>query len=236
MTTTIPCSAPDATGLVLCLELDDGVTDGTLTDSSPGHHDAATSGLVPVMRTLPGMSPAGKIGATAVTRVPETPALDRDSGYTFAVWIRPDSLPVFGVVYGVLDHEEQYAMLIGHTATDTIENRCVHTGVARYEWTEGLTANAWSLLACTWDGTQLCAYRWSSPTSHEHFCHAPTIFPTATGSNGLAIGHLSELGAAHSRLDGALDSVQIYDHGLTENQLCTLVGQGTGCMPIQSLR
>lgn len=229
-----PCSAPDASGVVLCLELDDGVEDGTLDDSSAGRHHATTAGLGPATRTMPSDSPAAQVHPDAVTRVPEDPALDRDAAYTFAVWIRPDTLPTTGEVFGILDHEDQYAMLIGHPAAGDVENRCVHTGVERYEWTSGLTAGAWSFLACTWDGAQLCAYRWSSPTSHEHVCHVPTVLPNATGSHGLAVGHLSEGGVAHSRLDGALDSVQIFDRGMTEDQLCTLLGRGTGCMPCTS--
>jgi len=227
----VACSAPETTGLVLCLEFDDDVQDGTLDDSAPGHHDAVTTGLSPATRTMPSPSPAALIGASSVTRVADDPVLDRDAAYTFAAWVRPDALPAEGSVYGIIDHEEQYAMLIGHSIGGTVENRCVHTGVAKYEYTENLTAGAWSFLACTWNGTELCAYRWTADGDHEHYCHVPAIKPNATGSHGLAIGHLSEEGDAHSRFGGALDSIQMYDHGMTEDQLCTLIGKGSGCMP-----
>jgi len=226
----VPCMTPDASGLVLCLELEDGVDDGMLSDSSSGRRHAITSGLVTATRTVPAMSTAAHVGSQSVTRVAEDLALDLDGGYTFGVWVQPDTLPAEGSVYGILDHEQQYAMLVGYSA-GSLENRCVHTGVARYEFTTVLPVGTWSFLACTWNGTQLCAYRWTSPTSNEHFCHTPVVAPSLAGTQGLAIGHLSEDGTAHSRFDGALDSLQIYNRGLTEDQLCTLIGLGAGCMP-----
>ncbi len=226
-----PCSAPDPTGLVLCLEMEDGVADGTLLDSSPGRHDATVSNVSPAMRTVPANSPAAAIGPTTEIRVPEDAAFDRDSAYTVAMWLRPNTLPAQGTVYGLIDHEQQFAMLIGRSTGGSLQNRCVHTNVAKFEWTEQLPENAWSFIACTWDGTQLCAWRWSADTDTERFCHVPTIKPSTSGAQGLAIGHLSENGEAHSRFDGALDSVQIYDRGMTEDQLCTLIGRGPGCMP-----
>ena len=232
--TVAPCSTPDPTGLVLCLEMEDGVTDGTLLDSSPGRHDATSLSLTPAMRTVPAMSPAAAIGPSSEIRVAEDPAFDRDAAYTVALWLRPDTLPPIGSVYGLLDHEQQFAMLLGRSTAGSLQNRCVHTGVARFEWTERLPEETWSFLACTWDGTTLCAYRWSATEDPERFCHQPTVLPNTTGVEGIAIGHLSEAGAPHSRFDGALDSVQIYDRGMTEPQLCALLGRAEGCMPCNS--
>jgi hypothetical protein len=225
----VACTSPDPSGLVLCLELEDGVGDGTLIDSSPGHHDATTSGLSPVMRTIPAQSGAAQVGVDSVTRVAENPALDLAAGYTLAVWVRPDTLPAIGEPQGILDREQQFAMLLGRTGS-VVQNRCVHTGVAQYEWTENLPEGAWSFLACTWDGVELCAWRWSAANNAEHFCHTPTIQPNPTGTQGLAIGHLSDTGAAHSRFIGALDSVQLYDRRLSEEQLCAFVGREAPCM------
>lgn len=227
-----PCSTPDPLGLVLCLEMEDDVGDGTLQDSSSGRRDAAAQNLTAAMRTVPGNSPAIEINSTTIIRVAEDPVFDRDAGYTTAMWIRPSSLPVQGTVYGLLDHEEQYAMLIGRdSVSGGLQNRCAHTGVERFEFTEQLAEDTWSFLACTWDGTDFCAWRWTSVGSHERFCHRPDLPPNATGSQGVAIGHLSDGGAPTFRFDGALDSVQIYDRGLTENQLCAMIGQPNGCMP-----
>jgi hypothetical protein len=229
--TIAPCATPDPSGLVLCLELEDGVEDGVLLDSSPGQHHATTSNLTPAMRTVPAMSPAGGVGPSSTIRVSEDPTFDRAAAYTLALWIRPDTLPQIGDVYGLIDHEEQFAMLIGRSPGGMLENRCVHTGVARFEWTERLPEAAWSFLACTWDGTTLCAQRWSSATDTEKFCHVPALPPTTNGNQGIAIGHLSSGGNAHSRFDGALDSIQIYSRALSTDQLCALIGREAGCIP-----
>jgi hypothetical protein len=108
--------------------------------------------------------------------------------------------------------------------------RCILTGLDFYEWVDGITANTWSMFACTWDGAQVCAYRWTSPTSHSTNCFQPDSLPVATGSHGLAIGTLSDMGMPTFPLSGELDSIHIYNHALTETGLCTAVGQTDGCM------
>lgn len=225
------CDTPDARGLVLCLELEDGVDDGVLVDSSPGHHDATTAGLAPATRLTARSAGAAIVGPDATTRVGEAADLDRDAAYTFAMWIRPDVAPAVGEAQGLLDHEHQYAMLIGHRgAPDTLEVRCAHTDLDELADTEDLPVGAWSLVACTWDGAELCAVRWTSPRDRQRSCHA-ALAPQPTGAAGLAIGHLSEDGEAHSRFDGALDSVQVFDRALTAAELCAIAGQPAGCLP-----
>jgi hypothetical protein len=171
------------------------------------------------------------IGPSASMYVAQTGALDLANGYTLAAWVKPDTLPAAGVARGVMDHEGQYAMIVSATPSGQINNRCQHTGVAKYEFTTQLPVGVWSFMACTWDGTQLCASRWTSATDHERRCHTPMYKPAASGAKGLAVGHLSSDGVAHSRFDGALDSVQVYARGMSENQVCDLAGQGAGCLP-----
>jgi hypothetical protein len=223
-----PCSAPDPTGLVVCFELEDDMGDGVLVDSSPAGLHATSMGLVPTTRDP--ASKAAEVGADAVTYVPQTPALDLQGGYTLALWIKPASLPAAGEVRGLLDHEQQYAMFVRRTVGGALQNTCANTA-ATFDWTEELPLDTWSLLACTWNGAQLCAYRWTSPTSHERYCHTPSIIPADAGTRGLAIGHLSEDGVPHSRFEGAIDSIQVYGRGMTEAQVCALVGEAPGCMP-----
>jgi hypothetical protein len=86
------------------------------------------------------------------------------------------------------------------------------------------------MFACTWDGDFLCAYRWSSPSNHDANCFEPGEGVAATGSNGLAIGTLSDNGLPTFPLSGDLDSIHIYNHALTEEGLCTDLGQTDGCM------
>jgi hypothetical protein len=232
MPSVAACNTPDASGLVVCLEFEDSVADGELDDSSPARRNAATMGLSQIPRDgASGSKMAADVGPQAMTYVAQTTALDLKSGYTLATWVRPDSVPPNGAARGVLDHEGQYAMIVSATTSGEIHNRCQHTGVAKYEYTDRLPVGMWSFMACTWDGTQLCAWRWASPTDHEHYCHTPALKPADAGAMGLAIGHLSEAGSPHARFDGALDSVQVYSRGMTEAQLCALAGQPANCMP-----
>jgi hypothetical protein len=222
------CKTPDASGLVVCLEFEDSVDDGVLDDSSLARRNARSTGFSQIAR---GASMAADVGPMASTYVQDVTPFDLAGAYTLAAWVKPDSLPPNSAARGVMDHEGQYAMIVSTTASGAIHNRCQHTGVGKYEFTERLPVGQWSFMACTWDGTQLCAWRWASATDHERFCHTPTLLPATAGTTGLAVGHLSSGGVAHSQFDGALDSLQVYARGMTEAQLCALAGQPAGCMP-----
>lgn len=225
----VPCDTPDPEGLVLCLELEDGVADGMLYDSSPARRHATTTGLLEVERPLDtASSRAALVAPDATTYVTQTAALELSTAYTLAAWVFPETVPATGDARGILDHEQQYAMLVRRGSGSVLAHHCAHTG-GDSEWTEELPPDAWSFVACTWSGTELCAYRWTSATSHEQWCR-PAGPPATTGAHGLAIGHLSENGEAHSRFDGKLDSVQVYSRRLTEAQLCTMLDLGANCM------
>jgi hypothetical protein len=228
-----PCKTPDATGLVVCLEFEDNVDDGTLDDSSPARRTVASMGLAQLTSTMPigGTTNVVDVGTAARTYVAQDAALDLAGGYTLAAWVKPDSAPAANTARGVMDHEGQYAMIVSANGSGDMYNRCQHTGVAKYEYTTRLPVGVWQLMACTFDGVELCAWRWAGASDRERFCHDVSIQPAASGTNGLAVGHLSSSGAPLYRFDGALESVQVYNRAMTEAQLCALVGQPAGCMP-----
>jgi Concanavalin A-like lectin/glucanases superfamily len=232
-TSIAPCKTPDPTGLVVCLEFEDEVGDGMLDDSSPARRTVTSTGLAQLSSMMPmgGTTNVVDVGTAARTYVAQDAALDLKSGYTLAAWIKPDTAPAANTARGVMDHEGQYAMIVSANGTGDMYNRCQHTGVAKYEYTTRLPVGVWQLMACTFDGAELCAWRWASATDHEQFCHAVSLQPAASGTNGLAVGHLSSSGAPLYRFDGALDSVQVYNRAMTEAQLCAMVGQPAGCMP-----
>lgn len=232
-TSIAPCKTPDATGLVVCLEFEDQVDDDMLDDSSPARRTVTSMGLAQMSSTMPvgGATNVVDVGANARAYVAQDTALDLKAGYTLAAWIKPDTAPPPNTARGVMDHEGQYAMIVSANGGGEMYNRCQHTGVAKYEYTTRLPVGVWQLMACTFDGTRLCAWRWASTTDHERFCHDVSIQPAASGTNGLSIGHLSNSGAPLARFDGALDSVQVYNRAMTEAQVCALVGEPAGCMP-----
>jgi hypothetical protein len=219
------CNTSDETGLVLCLEFEDGASDKELLDSSPARRKIVTDGLSDFDRMG---SMAVHIGGDSITYVPQESALELGEAYTLAAWVFPDSMPSIGAVGGIFDHENQYAMYVRGAARERMEHRCSQQNTPG-EWTAELPEDAWSFVACTWDGTNQCAYRWSGPTDHEKWCVAMSPL-TAAGAAGLAIGHLSDMAAPHSRFDGKLDSVQLYGRTLDVAQLCALAGRDASCM------
>ncbi len=223
-----PCATTDVTGLIACYEFeDDFAADGTIHDSSANHLDAMAHGLAVATHATADQAAAVTPGVS--TYVPQIPVLDRATGFTLAMWVKPSALPSEGGVMGLLDHEDQYAMDLGKSG-GSVTMRCILTGLDFYEWVDGISANTWSMFACTWDGDQVCAYRWTSASSHSSNCFSPGMPAAPTGSHGLAIGSLSDKGLPTFPLSGALDGIHIYNHALTESGLCQAVGQSGGCM------
>ena len=225
----VQCSSPITSGLLACFELEDGVADGTLRDSSPARRDATATGLVATQRTAPATSAAAAVTSTVSTYVADDGALDRAGGYTVTMWIRPDGVPgTTGDVYGLYDHEQQYAAVLARLNANDLHLRCINTG-AQYEYTDGIPVGSWSFIACTWTGQTLCAQYWSTSSNHQRFCTQTTI--ATEGSRGLSIGHLSSSGAPESPLNGAFDSLQLYERALTDAELGAIIGQPATCLP-----
>jgi len=221
------CSTPNATGLVACYEFEDSFADGTLLDSSINHHDATTSGMSPAMR---GPSNAASVGSQARTYAPQASDLDRHDAYTITMWIKPRSLPFGGGAYGLVDHENQYALaLVDDQIDGFVMVRCIHTDVDA-EWVAMTQSSNWTFIACTYDGNNLCSRRFTSAGDHDAFCHGDAGQPNATGVHGLAIGHLSNNGGPIDRFDGDIDSVQLYSRALAKADLCAVAGQSSTCL------
>ncbi|HEV7555541.1 MAG TPA: LamG-like jellyroll fold domain-containing protein, partial [Kofleriaceae bacterium] len=89
---------------------------------------------------------------------------------------------------------------------------------------------SWTFIACTYDGDNLCAHRFTSSGNHDSFCHGDAGQPNQTGAHGLAIGHLSNSGNPIDRFDGDIDSVQVYSRALTRADLCAVAAQPATCL------
>lgn len=232
---TVPCAAADLNGAALCLEFEDDVLDGVLLDSL-SKHDAIATGLQATTRPNgPAPSNAADIGVAASVRVAEDPEFDLHTAYTLSMWLNPHQLPPSGQVMGLFDRETQVAMVIGSDPDDGSVGAvlCIHTGMARREWTIDVPVDTWSFVACTWNDStkEMCAARWSGPLDHQYFCNTMGQTPTGAGTRGLAIGHLSANGAATARLDGSIDSAMVWRRSLAADELCALAGVSAGCLP-----
>jgi hypothetical protein len=93
--TPVNCSTNNSANLILCLELEDGVTDGTLLDSTVNRHDAAVANVATAVRpTAPsGVSNALRVSPSSSIRIAEDSDFDLNAAYTVAMWIEKHNLP-----------------------------------------------------------------------------------------------------------------------------------------------
>ena len=93
-----------------------------------------------------------------------------------------------------------------------------------------MPSNTWSLVACTYDGSQICTFVFSggSGTAVQACSQVDSVSVAAT-SNGVVIGgRYSTSDGVYNRLYGSLDSARMFDRALSASEIC--VGGGrTGC-------
>jgi hypothetical protein len=229
-----PCFAPDMSGIKLCLELDDAnlVGSGVAHDGSPGRHNATVTDGDVTTRQIPASSPAQLI-STTVGAPQVTIQTDDDPDFhlsqlTLMAWVSPSSTPDSTDTYGLVEKHDQWVMDLD----DNGDLECVFQDGANTvsPSTISVPVNAWSLVACTYDGNQACAYvATGSAGGGSSQCKSLGIDLEANTEHGVMIGsRWSPTLGVFNHLYGSLDSVRIFDHALSASQLC--VGGGrTGC-------
>ena len=223
--TAAACDVPDPTGLVLCLEFDDASLATMAIDSSGKGHNATSN--VPagnlVTRTVPITSQAIQVVSTTEILVADSADFDA-AAYTAMAWVHRENQPNTGGLYSVIDLGQQFAIAINDDATigcalqvSSTESFLV-TGPA-------VTLNEWDVLACTYDGTNVCDYVFHGSST------TPNTTCTSIGSNdtastaGIAIGSAT---AGGDHLAGKLDSALLFTRTLTASEICAAAGL-TGC-------
>jgi hypothetical protein len=235
-----PCYAPDQSQLALCLELDDAdlvsnKTDATALDGSPGHHDAMVLGSQVTTRDVPATSQAETL-LTSEESVPTT-ILPEDSTdfdlqqLTLMMWVEPTSQPATGVTWGLLEKANQY--LIGLDDDGNVFCEVENTdGVIATSVGDSVPVNAWSLVACTYSGADLCTLVLpdGSGDTAQLRCESSSSNPTlATGSgNALVVGSRINAAGTYDHVVGAVDSVRIFGRVLSQVDICTGGGR-TNC-------
>jgi hypothetical protein len=208
------CLAVDPAGLIECFEFDDDLGDGLAASGLAGARDADLTGGLPAAR--PG-SPAVTIGPGPDPGTRSGPGRARPRA---AVRAAPGQ-PRRPAAAAAGRRPKLRGPLRPHRRGQPARLRVHHGGAGRR-----LVA-----AACTWDGTRLCALRWSAPDDHQHFCTDTVGAPAPAGAHGLAMGHLSDGGQASARLVGAVDAVHVWSRALSADALCAELGQPAGCMP-----
>jgi hypothetical protein len=222
-----PCYTTVTDGLVLCLELDDQNL-ATAKDGSGLHHDATIAATNVAMRDVPMPSQAAQIISTSIIDIAESPDFDFQT-LTLAAWVHPEGMQVSGQQYGVIHNRGQYYMSID----DQGEVYCAveNGGTAYVRPGDVLPLNTWSFAACTYDGTNICAFAFPSTTgaAGNAVCGNASVAVNTNFTSGISIGSLASATGAHSNhLAGKLDSVRIYSRPLTKAEICT-TGGISGC-------
>ena len=225
----LSCAAPDTAGLVLCLELDDpGLT--TATDTSTHGHNAVISNVTVAnpARTVPAVSQAAQITPTSSIRIPDSSDFNAQK-FTVMAWVHREALPATNTAYGLIDVGFQYQMRIDDQSQVICD--LVSGGTAYAAVGNGVALNEWDLVACTYDGAELCATVFRNGSANAMSgCMAWQKTVNMVPISGISIADLiTPIGSATGvRLVGKLDSVRVFTRALTQQQLC-LAGGITGC-------
>jgi hypothetical protein len=195
-----PFCDPTDTTLTGCWQFEGNGTDG--------------SGAANPADTSTGLFAIGKVGqgltltTTSVITVGDRPSLDSPN-LTVEGWIRPTVSQTARM--GVLDHDGAYGLFF----TDRTVT-CTHSGVVA-AFTFPL--NAWSHVACTYDGTTGSLY-----INGVLAMSAATTPIGVSNANGLVLGGNSPNGDA---LVGTIDQIRIWNVARTAAQICTAAGLST---------
>ena len=231
-----PCYAKvSSSDVKLCLEFDDPGLSGANAiskDGSPGHHDATISTVSLEERNVPAGSNSQAIAInTATVTVADTGDLTPTGNFTLLAWVNMSAPPSTNT-YTVVEKSDEYLMGIGqNTDQPPGEIDCDVQG-ATTVFGPLLASNTWTLVACTWDGTNLCVSAATQGQPPSPSCaSAPAGFSLpGDGGTSLYIGsRLAGGETPYDYLDGALDEVRIYSEKLSTSQICTEGGLTSSC-------
>ena len=220
------CHAPDTTGIVLCLELDDtGLT--AAKDGSGLGHDATVANVSAITRPLPATSQGAQIVSSSVIQTADSTDFDLQT-FTLMMWVHRENTPGSNGEYALIDIYDQYRMRID----DQGKLSCVIETVSNIYPLEfsSIPLDDWSLVACTYDGANVCGYVFdATANTTQGSCSAISKTLDTGGDQGVSVGSLNQGDATYvDHLAGKLDSARIFSRVLTQQEIC--IGGGlTGC-------
>jgi hypothetical protein len=201
-----PAFCAPSTTLVACYEFE-----GNANDASGNNLHPATTNVTFVTGKL-GM--AMQFGATSAADVAETALLDVNA-ITIEAWIQPTQLPTAGLRMGVVDNNGQWGVFLHEVG----RLQCTMVGGISTQIPANIAANAWTHVACTYDG--------STTTIYVNGVQASM----AGGGGALATGGTSGISlaadnppGAGSRLIGLIDQVRIFNVARSADDICASAG------------
>src|SRR5262249_50437640 len=136
--------------------------------------------------------------------------------------------PTKGNVYGVFDVDSQYTISIDDVGR--VECTLV-TGATAYTTNVNVMTGdgEWGVVACSYDGAELCAMSLRPNGMRTHLCAARSGAVNPAPTSGAGIGAwIDSLGTLTQHFVGALDSIRLYDRGMTLAEVCAAAGL-SGC-------
>jgi len=230
--TTGPLDAPrDACGVTdpslrLCLELDESglATATSAVDGSGKNHDPAIAGLSVVSRMVPATSQAAQLSATSRITLSQHSDFDLQH-FTLVAWMKRGALDPTQT-QGVIDTGTQYSLSID--TFGRVQCGVTHNGTTTYPGLAQTNGNEWDLVACTYDGANLCGYAFQNGSATpQTSCNGYTQSLDTDRGYGTTIGEWA-VPTAGSQFNGSLDQIRIYARALSRQELCTAGGL-SGC-------
>lgn len=219
-----PCHTSD-TSLRLCLEFDEpGLAMATTALDSSGHgHNATIAGINGAMRTVPASSPAVQLSSTSTITLAQDSDFDLQQ-FTLTAWIKRGNN--LAQTQGVVDTGAQYSLSID--TFGRVQCGVTHGGTTTYPGLAQTNGNEWDLVACTYDGANLCGYAFpNGSASPASACNGYAQSVDTNAGYGTTIGQWA-VPTSGSQFIGSLDQVRIYARELSRQELCTAAGL-SGC-------
>jgi hypothetical protein len=217
-----PCVVTDP-NLVWCLELDEPglATATTAIDGSGKHHDPTITNITLATRTVPASSQVITT-STASSITLTKPAEFNLQQFTISAWIFRKSTAELGVI----DTERQYTLSID-TTDQTVECAISNPAQQTISYTGGSQtgANEWDLIACTYDGAQVCTYSFRNGSLQANQACWSRSSTTATTGTRSSVGSWAD---SNMHFVGSLDQIRVYSRALSQQEICTAGGL-TGC-------
>lgn len=219
------CGVTD-TSLRLCLELDEPglATATTAVDGSGNGHDPTISNLTVVTRPVPASSQAAQL--SSASRITLSQQADFDvQHFTLVAWMKRGALNPTQT-QGLIDTGTQYSLSID--TFGRVQCGVTHDGTTTYPALAQTNGNEWDLVACTYDGANLCGFAFQNGSANpQTSCNGYTQSLDTDRGYGTTIGEWA-VPTAGSQFVGSLDQIRIYARALSRQELCTAGGL-SGC-------
>lgn len=199
-----PYCDPENPALVACYPFE-----GSTEDRS-GHNLDATMTNVSFVPGKVGM--AMQFGTTSAADVADSALFDV-SAITIEAWVNPSQIPAAGLRMGILDNQGQYGLFIYEQG----QLGCTAGGSGRV--TANITANTWTHVACTYDGSTFTIY----VNGNALYTQTGGTALATAGTTGISLAADNPPGAG-SQLVGLLDEVRILSVARSAPEICADAG------------